>query len=111
MAVRKLLRSLMWLPTGHTVPWGYRLLDMSGADRGDPAAPGGEARPRLRRADAERSRDRILSPAAGLFERDPGASMTDVAAAAGVGRSTLHRHFSSRRELWRALAPPSGDVS
>ena len=59
---------------------------------------------RMPRADAQRSRERILSAAGFLFERDPGATMTEVAAAAGVGRSTLHRHFSSRRELWRALA-------
>lgn len=34
----------------------------------------------------------------------PGASLGDVAAAAGVSRSTLHSHFSSRQALIVALA-------
>jgi AcrR family transcriptional regulator len=29
--------------------------------------------------------------------------MTEVAAAAGIGRATLHRHFGSQCELSRAL--------
>jgi serine phosphatase RsbU (regulator of sigma subunit) len=55
------------------------------------------------RADAERSRARILDAAARLFEREPRATMAAVAQAAGVGRSTLHRHFPTRRDLARAL--------
>ena len=31
------------------------------------------------------------------------ASMHDIAAAAGIGRTTLHRYFASREELLRAL--------
>lgn len=80
---------------------------MSGSDRIEPTGPGGEAVAPVRRADAQRRRERILSAAGELFERDPGASMAEVAAAAGVGRSTVHRHFSSRRELSRALADGS----
>lgn len=82
-------------------------VEMSGADRSEPAGHGGEAVAPVRRADAQRRRDGILSAAGALFERDPGASMTDVAAAAGVGRSTLHRHFRTRRELSRVLAAES----
>jgi AcrR family transcriptional regulator len=55
------------------------------------------------RADARRSRQRILDAAAELLARDPRATMADIAVAAGVGRSTLHRHFATRVELGRAL--------
>ncbi|OLT14342.1 hypothetical protein BJF78_02600 [Pseudonocardia sp. CNS-139] len=38
-----------------------------------------------------------------LAERGDAASMGDVAAAAGVGRTTLYRYFPNREELVRAL--------
>jgi serine phosphatase RsbU (regulator of sigma subunit) len=59
--------------------------------------------PALTRADAVASRERILG-AAETLARDRYASMAEVAAAAGVGRSTLYRHFPSRQALERALA-------
>ena len=62
------------------------------ADRGRP----------LTRADALASRERILHAAATLAG-DRRTSMIEVAAAAGVGRSTLYRHFPSRQALERAL--------
>ena len=63
-----------------------------------------------RRADAERSRERILDAARGLLAREPRATMAEVAAAARVGRSTLHCHFATRQDLTDALAktaPPT----
>jgi serine phosphatase RsbU (regulator of sigma subunit) len=54
------------------------------------------------RADAVASRERILEAAAALAG-DRRMSMIEVAAAAGVGRSTLYRHFPSRQALERAL--------
>jgi serine phosphatase RsbU (regulator of sigma subunit) len=48
------------------------------------------------------SRQRILQAAAGLAG-DRRMSMMEVAAAAGVGRSTLYRHFPSRLALERAV--------
>ncbi len=51
-----------------------------------------------------KSRDAILEAAAALLSRNPGASLTEVAEAAGVGRATLHRHFPSRDALVRELA-------
>ncbi|MEM7430069.1 MAG: TetR/AcrR family transcriptional regulator, partial [Pseudomonadota bacterium] len=38
------------------------------------------------------------------FGKHPGASLAEVAKLAGVGRATLHRHFSSRETLMLALA-------
>jgi serine phosphatase RsbU (regulator of sigma subunit) len=59
--------------------------------------------PRARRADAQRSRARSLEVAARLFADNPRATMAEVAAAAGIGRSTLHRHFPTRADLLREL--------
>ncbi|MEO1141764.1 MAG: TetR/AcrR family transcriptional regulator [Pseudomonadota bacterium] len=50
------------------------------------------------------SRDAILEAAFQTFNEKPGASLGDVADRAGVGRATLHRHFSSRQTLMVALA-------
>jgi serine phosphatase RsbU (regulator of sigma subunit) len=73
------------------------------------------------RADALASRERILDAAAALAG-DRRMSMVEVAAAAGVGRSTLYRHFPSRQALEQALqerrsealappAAPSGRIA
>lgn len=50
------------------------------------------------------SRDAIIDAAFDVFSRNAGASLSEVAERAGVGRATLHRHFSSRNDLIRALA-------
>lgn len=54
------------------------------------------------RADALETRNRILEAASRLAE-DRHTSMAEIAAAAGVGRSTLYRHFPSRQALRQAL--------
>ncbi len=49
------------------------------------------------------SRDAILAASQRRLNVDPRASMTDLATSAGVGRATLHRHFSTRDELLHEL--------
>jgi AcrR family transcriptional regulator len=58
----------------------------------------------VRRADAERNRDKILAAARTAFA-DPDAeiSMAEVSRRAGVGMATLYRNFPGRRELLEAL--------
>jgi serine phosphatase RsbU (regulator of sigma subunit) len=58
-----------------------------------------------RRRDAEQNRERIVTAATRLLAQSPAASLTDIAAAAGVSRSTLYRHFPDRRSLEAAAAP------
>lgn len=56
------------------------------------------------RADAAANRRRILDAAALLFaEHGPDVTMTEVAAAAGVGRGTLYRRYSSVSAIAVAL--------
>src|SRR4051812_14733937 len=54
------------------------------------------------RADAQATRERVLRAARTLME-DRRTSMAQVASAAHVSRSTLYRHFATRRDLVAAL--------
>jgi serine phosphatase RsbU (regulator of sigma subunit) len=80
--------------------------------------PSSDEEPKLR-VDALASRGRILEAAVALAG-NPRTTMAQIAASAGVGRSTLYRHFPGRGALDRALgrqvspgpaAPPSGGRS
>ncbi|WP_329585861.1 TetR/AcrR family transcriptional regulator [Streptomyces sp. NBC_01005] len=64
-----------------------------------PEATGARTRSRTRRA--------ILSAAASVLGRDYHATLTDIADAAGVGRTTLHRYFSDRTGLISAAIEDS----
>jgi serine phosphatase RsbU (regulator of sigma subunit) len=61
------------------------------------------------RADAVATRARILEAAAALAP-DRRTSMVEIAAAAGIGRSTLYRHFPSRQALRQALQARAGAI-
>jgi TetR/AcrR family transcriptional repressor of lfrA len=50
-----------------------------------------------------RTRQAIVDAAIEVLARNPGASLGDVAAAANVGRTTLHRYFAERADLTAAL--------
>jgi TetR/AcrR family transcriptional regulator, mexCD-oprJ operon repressor len=55
------------------------------------------------RADARRNIELILAAAEACLARNPDASMSDIATAAGLGRVTLYGHFSSRQALVEAV--------
>ena len=56
-----------------------------------------------KRADAQRNIAAILDAATDCLSRDPAASTSEIAKAAGVGRVTLYGHFPSRAELVDAV--------
>ena len=57
------------------------------------------------RADARRNRDRLLDAARDAFRRGgENLQLADVARAAGVGVSSVHRHFPTRESLLETLA-------
>jgi TetR/AcrR family transcriptional repressor of mexCD-oprJ operon len=62
-----------------------------------------------RRAVGDRNRDAILEAAIGVLAAEPEAGVAEVAAAAGVGRATVYRHFASRGELIEALRLHAGE--
>jgi TetR/AcrR family transcriptional regulator, repressor for lfrA len=58
-----------------------------------------------------RTRRAILDAAMSVLADNPVASLGDIATAAGVGRSTLHRYFAERTDLLCALARHVHDLS
>lgn len=55
------------------------------------------------------TREEILGAAQRQLNLDPTSSMADIAAAAGIGRATLHRHFSGREVLLTEIGQRSLD--
>ncbi|MXG92096.1 TetR/AcrR family transcriptional regulator [Nocardioides flavescens] len=55
------------------------------------------------------NRDAVLAAAQRTLNVDPGASVADIAQAAGVSRATVHRHFESREALLVELGTRSLD--
>ncbi|GAA5153843.1 hypothetical protein GCM10023321_24730 [Pseudonocardia eucalypti] len=55
------------------------------------------------------SRPSLLQTATEVLVADPGASLADVARAAGIGRTTLHKLYPTRHALLLALAEDALD--
>lgn len=52
----------------------------------------------------------LLDIAATVLVSDPAASLAEVAEAAGIGRTTLHKHYSTRDDLLRAVGHRAIDL-
>jgi AcrR family transcriptional regulator len=55
-------------------------------------------------------RPSLLDVAADVLVADPSASLAEVAEAAGIGRTTLHKHYATRDDLIRAVGQRSLDL-
>lgn len=55
-------------------------------------------------------RQPLLDVAAEVLVADPAASMAQVAAAAGIGRTTLHKHYATRDDLLSAVGHRAIDL-
>ncbi len=60
--------------------------------------------PENERGARARTRQAILSAAIDVLGQNPAAALGEIAAAAEVGRTTLHRYFAERSDLLRAVA-------
>jgi len=58
---------------------------------------------RRQRSDRALNRTKLVEAARDLLAQDPDAEMADIAAAAGVARSTAYRHFATREEIVAAV--------
>lgn len=52
----------------------------------------------------------LLDIAATVLVSDPAASLAEVAEAAGIGRTTLHKHYATREDLVRAVGHRAIDL-
>jgi AcrR family transcriptional regulator len=68
----------------------------------DQVPPFGEEQ-RIMRADAARNLATVLRTGARLLAEDPGTSLSAIASAAGVDRTTVHRGFATREALLSAV--------
>src|SRR3954452_19263964 len=65
--------------------------------------PNRTGRRRRRRSDSALNRTKLVEAARDLLARDPEAEMGQIAAAAGVARSTAYRHFATREAIVEAV--------
>lgn len=66
---------------------------------------------RRRRSDAEQNYSRIVEAAVRLLSKDDQVGIDAVAAAAGVGRATVYRHFPSRQALVAVARRQASDAA
>ncbi len=69
------------------------------------------ANPPSRRRDAQANLARIVAAASELLVHDPDVPVGTIARHAGVGRSTLYRHFSTREALVDAVRRRARDLA
>jgi AcrR family transcriptional regulator len=62
-----------------------------------------EGRKRRQRSDRALNRTKLVEAARELLAHDPDIEMADIAAAAGVARSTAYRHFATREDIVSAV--------
>src|ERR1700709_1503030 len=70
---------------------------------------GEEAPERRQRSDAALNRAKIIDATRRLLADDEDPSMREIAAAVGLGRGTVHRHFSTRDDLMDAVRRQARD--
>lgn len=58
----------------------------------------------MKRSFQPKAKQALLMATASVLARNPGASLSEIARQAGIGRATLYRHFPSRDVLIRELA-------
>src|SRR5690606_18400609 len=61
------------------------------------------------RSDGRRNRRSIIDAASRVLMDDPHASIHDIAAAAGLTRATVYRHFTDRDALIRAIVQQAAE--
>ena len=66
---------------------------------------------RKRRSDAALNTTRLIEAARRVLAVQPQASMATIAAEAGLGRNTIHRHFATRQDLIDAVRLQASDDS
>lgn len=66
---------------------------------------------RKQRSDAALNKARLIEAARRVLATHPQASMATIAAEAGLGRNTIHRHFATRQHLIDAMRLQASDDS
>jgi serine phosphatase RsbU (regulator of sigma subunit) len=74
-----------------------------------PSPSGHQPPARRQRRDAALNQTRLIEAARRTLAQEPQASMDTIAAAAGLGRGTIYRHFPTRQDLIDAVRRQASD--